>query len=113
MRNLTKLAAAAALSVAIAGSAFAATPAAQPAKKTATAKAPAMKAHAKKVEKKAKYALFPSRIKRPVRTLRGLAFCHRLPCAGFLIALAKNSEEPSLRLAGNIYTTIFRSLPEL
>lgn len=32
---------------------------------------------------------------------------------GFLIALAKNSEEPSLRLAGNIYTTIFRGLPEL
>ncbi|MBL8578537.1 MAG: ABC transporter permease [Mesorhizobium sp.] len=32
---------------------------------------------------------------------------------GFLVALAKNSEEPSLRLAGNIYTTIFRGLPEL
>lgn len=32
---------------------------------------------------------------------------------GFLIALAKQSEEPSLRLAGNIYTTIFRGLPEL
>lgn len=32
---------------------------------------------------------------------------------GFLIALAKQSNEPSLRLAGNIYTTIFRGLPEL
>ncbi len=32
---------------------------------------------------------------------------------GFLIALAKQSSEPSLRLAGNIYTTIFRGLPEL
>lgn len=32
---------------------------------------------------------------------------------GFLVALAKNSNEPSLRLAGNIYTTIFRGLPEL
>lgn len=55
MRNFTKLAAAAALSVAIAGSAFAATPAAQPVKKTATTKAPAKKAathSAKKVEKK-------------------------------------------------------------
>lgn len=33
--------------------------------------------------------------------------------AGFLIALAKQSEEKSLRLAANIYTTIFRGLPEL
>ncbi len=33
--------------------------------------------------------------------------------AGFLVALAKRSTEPSLRLAGNIYTTIFRGLPEL
>ena len=33
--------------------------------------------------------------------------------AGFLIALAKQSNERSLRLAGNIYTTIFRGLPEL
>src|SRR5262245_2658250 len=33
--------------------------------------------------------------------------------AGFLIALAKQSRERSLRLAGNIYTTIFRGLPEL
>ncbi|WP_157015474.1 ABC transporter permease [Mesorhizobium xinjiangense] len=33
--------------------------------------------------------------------------------AGFLVALAKRSPEPSLRLAGNIYTTIFRGLPEL
>jgi polar amino acid transport system permease protein len=32
---------------------------------------------------------------------------------GFLIALAKQSQERSLRLAGNIYTTIFRGLPEL
>ncbi len=36
----------------------------------------------------------------------GLAF-------GFFIALAKNSPEPTLRLAANIYTTIFRGLPEL
>lgn len=33
--------------------------------------------------------------------------------AGFFIALAKESSEPTLRLAGNIYTTIFRGLPEL
>lgn len=32
---------------------------------------------------------------------------------GFFLALAKKSEEPSLRLAANIYTTIFRGLPEL
>lgn len=32
---------------------------------------------------------------------------------GFFIALAKQAEEPSLRLAANIYTTIFRGLPEL
>lgn len=32
---------------------------------------------------------------------------------GFLIAIAKQSEEKSLRLAANIYTTIFRGLPEL
>ncbi|PZO74532.1 MAG: ABC transporter permease [Mesorhizobium amorphae] len=32
---------------------------------------------------------------------------------GFLVALAKQSEEPLLRLGGNIYTTIFRGLPEL
>lgn len=32
---------------------------------------------------------------------------------GFMIALAKQSDEPSLRIAGNIYTTIFRGLPEL
>lgn len=32
---------------------------------------------------------------------------------GFLIALAKLSPEPAMRLAGNIYTTIFRGLPEL
>lgn len=33
--------------------------------------------------------------------------------AGFFVALAKQSNEPSLRVAGNIYTTIFRGLPEL
>ncbi len=32
---------------------------------------------------------------------------------GFFIALAKQSTEPSMRLAANIYTTIFRGLPEL
>jgi polar amino acid transport system permease protein len=32
---------------------------------------------------------------------------------GFFVAIAKQSGEPSLRLAGNIYTTIFRGLPEL
>ena len=32
---------------------------------------------------------------------------------GFFIALGKQSEEPSLRLAANIYTTVFRGLPEL
>lgn len=32
---------------------------------------------------------------------------------GFVVALAKQSAEPSLRMAGNIYTTIFRGLPEL
>lgn len=32
---------------------------------------------------------------------------------GFFVAVAKQSSEPSLRLAGNIYTTIFRGLPEL
>ncbi len=32
---------------------------------------------------------------------------------GFFLALAKKSEEPSIRLAANIYTTIFRGLPEL
>ncbi|WP_343315279.1 ABC transporter permease [Brucella sp. BE17] len=32
---------------------------------------------------------------------------------GFLVALGKRSQEPSLRLAANIYTTIFRGLPEL
>lgn len=32
---------------------------------------------------------------------------------GFMVALAKQSSEPSLRLAVNIYTTIFRGLPEL
>ncbi|OHV77790.1 ABC transporter permease [Ensifer sp. LCM 4579] len=32
---------------------------------------------------------------------------------GFFIALAKQSKERSLRLAANIYTTIFRGLPEL
>jgi polar amino acid transport system permease protein len=32
---------------------------------------------------------------------------------GFFIALGKLSPEPSMRLAANIYTTIFRGLPEL
>lgn len=32
---------------------------------------------------------------------------------GFMVALAKRSDEPSLKLAGNVYTTIFRGLPEL
>ena len=32
---------------------------------------------------------------------------------GFFIALAKNAEEPLLRAAANVYTTIFRGLPEL
>lgn len=32
---------------------------------------------------------------------------------GFFIALAKQSAEPSMRLAANVYTTIFRGLPEL
>lgn len=32
---------------------------------------------------------------------------------GFFVALAKQSSEPSLRLAGTVYTTIFRGLPEL
>lgn len=32
---------------------------------------------------------------------------------GFFVALAKDSDEPSLRRAGEIYTTIFRGLPEL
>ncbi|RUX41737.1 ABC transporter permease [Mesorhizobium sp. M4A.F.Ca.ET.020.02.1.1] len=32
---------------------------------------------------------------------------------GFFVALGKQSEEPSLRIAANIYTTIFRGLPEL
>lgn len=33
--------------------------------------------------------------------------------AGFGVALAKQSQERSMRLAANIYTTIFRGLPEL
>ncbi|RWA86257.1 ABC transporter permease [Mesorhizobium sp.] len=32
---------------------------------------------------------------------------------GFFVAFAKQSPEPSLRLAANIYTTVFRGLPEL
>jgi polar amino acid transport system permease protein len=32
---------------------------------------------------------------------------------GYAIAVAKQSSEPTVRLAGNIYTTIFRGLPEL
>lgn len=33
--------------------------------------------------------------------------------AGFAVALGKQSQEPSLRAAANVYTTIFRGLPEL
>ncbi|ESR26737.1 ABC transporter permease [Lutibaculum baratangense] len=32
---------------------------------------------------------------------------------GLVVALGKNSEEPTLRSAANVYTTIFRGLPEL
>ncbi|MDG4852322.1 MAG: ABC transporter permease [Mesorhizobium sp.] len=32
---------------------------------------------------------------------------------GFFVAFAKQHEEPALRLAANIYTTVFRGLPEL
>ncbi|MGB3387664.1 MAG: ABC transporter permease [Pseudaminobacter sp.] len=32
---------------------------------------------------------------------------------GFMVALAKQSQDKALRLAGDIYTTIFRGLPEL
>jgi len=32
---------------------------------------------------------------------------------GFMVALGKQSAEPSLRAAANLYTTIFRGLPEL
>jgi polar amino acid transport system permease protein len=32
---------------------------------------------------------------------------------GFFVAIAKQSDEPSMRVAGNVYTTIFRGLPEL
>lgn len=32
---------------------------------------------------------------------------------GFLVALARQSEERTLRVAGSIYTTVFRGLPEL
>jgi polar amino acid transport system permease protein len=42
--------------------------------------------------------------------------CATLPIGlfiGFMVAVAKQSADPSLRLAGNIYTTIFRGLPEL
>ncbi|MEP4033625.1 ABC transporter permease [Roseibium polysiphoniae] len=34
-------------------------------------------------------------------------------CLGFFLALAKKSDDPSMRMAANIYTTIFRGLPEL
>lgn len=50
-----------------------------------------------------------------VRMTVGLAIA-TLPfglALGFLVALAKQSAEPALRSAGNIYTTIFRGLPEL
>ncbi|MCH9705555.1 MAG: ABC transporter permease subunit [Proteobacteria bacterium] len=33
--------------------------------------------------------------------------------AGFFIALAQNSQDATLRAAANIYTTVFRGLPEL
>lgn len=33
--------------------------------------------------------------------------------AGFFVALGKQSDEPSIRLASNVYTTLFRGLPEL
>lgn len=33
--------------------------------------------------------------------------------AGFLLALAKRSGEPTLQMAADVYTTIFRGLPEL
>ena len=42
--------------------------------------------------------------------------CARCPIGlliGFFVALGKQSQEPSIRLAANIYTTIFRGLPEL
>lgn len=45
----------------------------------------------------------------------GLAFA-TLPLGlvlGFLVALARQSDERSLRIAGGIYTTVFRGLPEL
>lgn len=32
---------------------------------------------------------------------------------GFMVALAKRSQDRALRLAGDVYTTIFRGLPEL
>jgi polar amino acid transport system permease protein len=32
---------------------------------------------------------------------------------GFFVAMGKQSQEPTIRLAANIYTTIFRGLPEL
>jgi len=32
---------------------------------------------------------------------------------GFFVAVAKQSDESSMRVAGNVYTTIFRGLPEL
>lgn len=32
---------------------------------------------------------------------------------GFFVALGKQSDEPTIKLAANIYTTIFRGLPEL
>ncbi len=50
-----------------------------------------------------------------VMTTAGLALC-TLPFGlllGFFLALAKQSNERSLRMAAEIYTTIFRGLPEL
>jgi polar amino acid transport system permease protein len=54
-------------------------------------------------------------IARGVFVTVALALC-TLPVGlliGFFIALGKQSQEPSIRLAANIYTTIFRGLPEL
>lgn len=54
-------------------------------------------------------------IARGVLITVSLAICS-LPIGlviGFFLALAKNSQEPTLRLSAEIYTTIFRGLPEL
>jgi polar amino acid transport system permease protein len=54
-------------------------------------------------------------IARGAFTTVALALC-TLPLGlliGFFVALGKQAQEPSIRLAANIYTTIFRGLPEL